>query len=181
MNGDPTHVVVTTAADADESSHVRADPTPCDEAQVILWLMEDRQTGLRALAQATGIGKSRLGGILHRDRTKRQPMTLLEYRALLAFFAIDPLDALIRICPVDAADRYRSTRYATLLAMLCEMFRGLAGSMIDAVDQLDGVDGTEVRLEWAPALRQAVVRRVVHEINAVAARRAALSDFNILG
>ena len=106
-------------------------------------------------------------------------MTLLEYHVLLDALEIDPIEAVIRTGPLAASELYEAARYRTLVAMLCEMFRGLADNMIDALEQVEGIDGSEIRFEWAGAIRKAVVKRVVHEASAVAARRAALNDFSL--
>ena len=53
--------------------------------------------GIRQMALRTNIKKSRLGVILHRDPTKRAPMTLPEFQSLLRSLNIDLMHAIISV------------------------------------------------------------------------------------
>ncbi len=64
----------------------------------------------------------------------------------------------------------------TLIAMLSEVFRGLPSMLIAALEEIEGMDGSEVRREWAGPLQTAVVQRLVKEVSSVLARRASLSE-----
>jgi hypothetical protein len=52
---------------------------------------------------------------------------------------------------------------------------------VAALDEIEGMDGTEVRKEWAGPLRQAVVEKLVKEVGAVMARRVQLAQISTLG
>ena len=49
------------------------------------------------------------------------------------------------------------------------------------LDEIEGMDGTEIRTEWAGPLRQAVIEKLVKEVGAVMARRANLTQVSSLG
>lgn len=163
-------------ADRDVST-IDADRT--DYVPLMLDVMSQQGVGIRALALRTRIGKSRLGLILHRDVRKRSVMTLSEFHRVLNALEIDLLEAVVTVEVCRETSFGNAARHRQLIAMLCGMFRDLPVNLISALDDVDGVDGTEVRAEWAPVLQRAVIKRLVHEIAAVVSRRAALSDFNI--
>ena len=150
-----------------------------DYIPLILESMERRDVGLRSLALKTRIGKSRLGLLLHRDPSKRSSMSLSEFHAILGALDIDVIQAIISVETLKDEKLRNSSRYATLIPMLCAMFHDLPANLIEALEEVEGMDGTEVRPEWAAVLQRAVIKRVVHEISAIASRRAALSDFSI--
>jgi hypothetical protein len=52
--------------------------------------------------------------------------------------------------------------------------------LVAALDEIEGMDGTEVRKEWAGPLRQAVIEKLVKEVGAVMARRAHLAQISTL-
>jgi hypothetical protein len=64
--------------------------------------------------------------------------------------------------------------------MLAELFKGLPAMLVAALDEIEGMDGTEVRKEWAGPLRQAVVEKLVKEVSAVMARRVQLAQISTL-
>lgn len=72
-------------------------------------------------------------------------------------------------------------RFATLLAMLSELFSGLPSMLIQALDEIEGIDGTEIRREWAAPLKEAVVEKLVKEVTKIMARRAVLSETSRIG
>jgi hypothetical protein len=146
---------------------------------LILGVMRSKNIGLRALASSAGIRKSRAGILLHRDPSKRSAMGLSELQAILRALDIDLLQAIIWAETIKDERIRSSPRYAGLVPMLCDMFYGLPANLIAALDEIEAMDGSEVRPEWATALQRAVIKRIVHEINAVTVRRAALNDFSI--
>lgn len=146
---------------------------------LILRMMEDRELSLRKIAGRTGIGKTRLGLVLHRRPERRVAMTLAEFRAILNALEIDVLHAIITVETIGDDQSSAHHRHAALIAMLCRMFRGLAANVIDALEEVEGIDGSEVRTEWAEPLRGAVVKRLVHEISQVARRRSNFGDMSI--
>ena len=72
-------------------------------------------------------------------------------------------------------------RFQTSIAMLTELFKGLPAMLVAALDEIEGMDGTEVRKEWAGPLRKAVIEKLVKEVTAVMARRAQLTQISSLG
>ncbi len=62
--------------------------------------------------------------------------------------------------------------------MLCEMFVGLPRRTIEALDEINGIDGSEVKPDWGPPLQKAVVKRVAEEVVKIRERRARIADSN---
>src|SRR3546814_6184928 len=63
------------------------------------------------------------------------------------------------VCSSDLRERY-----ATVISMLCEMFAGLPRKIIEALDEINGIDGSEVKRDWGAPLQKAVVKRVAEEV-----------------
>lgn len=162
----------------DEEARVVVSDAQQDYIPLILEAMHRRNVGLRALALQTRICKSRLGLLLHRDAAKRSSMNLSEFHTILSALKIDPIQAIISVETLKDDELRNSARYASLIPMLCDMFHDLPANLIQALEEVEGMDGTEVRPEWAAVLQRAVIKRVVHEISAVASRRAAI-EFSI--
>lgn len=145
----------------------------------ILAIMNQTHVCIRSLALHAGIGKSRIGLLLHRDPSKRSAMHLNELRAILTALDVELLETVFCVETLHDENIRYSDRYRTLISMLCALFRHLPASLIAALDDVVDLDGTEVRPEWAVPLQRAMIKRIVHEINAVTSRRAMLSDFSI--
>lgn len=152
---------------------------PCGFVEVISTVMHQRNVGLRHVAAQSGLSKSRLGNLLHRDPDKRSEMSLAELQAILGALDLGLLQAVTFVEALHEGRLRQPARFAPLIPMLCAMFHHLPSRLMQALEDVDDMDGTEVRPEWAAALQRAVIKRVVHEINAVTSRRAALSDFSI--
>src|SRR3546814_10275705 len=60
--------------------------------------------------------------------------------------------------------------------MLCEMFAGLPRKIIEALDEINGIDGSEVKRDWGAPLQKAVVKRVAEEVVKIRERRARITD-----
>src|SRR3546814_12266328 len=60
--------------------------------------------------------------------------------------------------------------------MLCEMFAGLPRKIIEALDEINGIDGSEVTRDWGAPLQKAVVKRVAAEVVKIRERRARITD-----
>jgi len=151
-----------------------------DFIPLILEAMSDQNVGQRKLALKAGISKSRLGLLLHSNPDKRVGMTLAEFQQILAALDINIVQAAIAV----EADRdealFHDQRFATSLAMLSELFKGLPSMLLTALDEIEGMDGTEVRKEWAGPLRQAVIEKLVKEVSAVMARRSHFAQISTL-
>jgi hypothetical protein len=153
-----------------------------DFIPLILQTMAETDTAQRKLALKTGISKSRLGVLLHHDPEKRSPMTLDEFQVILHALDTNIVQAFIRLETFREPRAVRSNDYGTLIAMLCDVFVTLPKKLIEVLDAFDGLDGSEVRKEWAPPLQKAVLKRLADEVLAVSERRARLAqsdDFRI--
>lgn len=157
------------------SLEVDATATGSAYADLILVRMAEKGVSLRSLSTRCRIGKSRLGSLLHRNPLRRAAPSLSEYRAIIGSLDLSIFEAVI-CAEVIGREQWCVRRYAPAIAMLSRLFRDLPAGMIAALAELDEMDGTEVRPEWSVALERAVVKRVVQEIGAIAARRAALDD-----
>ncbi|WP_337847836.1 XRE family transcriptional regulator [Sphingomonas sp.] len=133
--------------------------------------MAAKDTAQRKLALKTGIGKTRLALLLHSNPAKRIPMTLREFQTILSALDISIIQAIIQVETFHGMELLQEERYATLIAMLCEVFRGLPRKVIDALEELEGIDGSEVRKNWAEPLQKAVVKRLITEVLAIIDRR----------
>lgn len=164
----PSHAGLSVDADlsADQTFN-RGDYIP-----LILQAMARQNTSQRALALKTGISKTRLALLLHRTPAKRSTMTLAEFQTILSCLDISLIQAIIEVETFHGLEWLRSGRYDTLIRMLCDAFHGLPHQVVAALEELDGVDGTEVRKEWAGPLQNAVKKRLLDEISAVIDRRA---------
>ena len=143
---------------------------------LILQAMEAQQFGLRRLELATRINRARLGRILHRDPVKRGAMTIVEFRSILAALGIDPLEAIIATELVRELDLTDDPRFSKVSVMLATLVRGLPQRLVEAMHDLDGMDGSEIRAEWGTFFQKAVVNRMVHEVTQILERRAKLSS-----
>ena len=120
--------------------------------------------------------KPRLGVILHRDPTKRAPMTLPEFQSLLRSLNIDLMHAIISVEMARDLEVMNDERFATLVVMLSTLFKGLPHRLIEALQDLDGMDGSEIRKEWGTHFQSAVIKKMVTEISRILQRRAVLED-----
>lgn len=143
---------------------------------LILHIMARDGTGQRKLSLKTGISKSRLGVLLHRDPAKRASMTVEELETILEALDTSIIPAVILMETFAQEASRAEERYGTLIVMLCEFFLSLPRKLIDVLDALEGLDGSEVRREWASPLQKAVVKRVTEEVIAVTERRARLAQ-----
>lgn len=147
-----------------------------DYIPLIARAMEAQDMGLRQMALRTNIKKSRLGVILHRDPAKRVPMMLPEFQAILRSLNIDLMHAIISVEMARDLDLIDDERFATLVAMLSTLFKGLPHRLMEALQELEGMDGSEIRKEWGTYFQSAVIKKMVAEISRILQRRAALEE-----
>lgn len=140
--------------------------------ELILRVMRFQRVTLRMLARQTGIGKSRLGLLLHSDPARRQPISLDEVKALFVVLGIDVFEAVICVEGFGEIDVLDSPRHRAVIALLRVVFRYLPVELVAALEELDHIDGSDVRPEWAAGLQRAVVKRLVSEITRISAERA---------
>ncbi len=143
---------------------------------VILEDMAHKRLSVRDLADATGIGKSRLGAVLHRNVAKRPPITVPELAMLLEALDIHILQAWLKGEALIHIGLYGDSRLKRLLPLLAEFYLDLPRKLLDAMTQIEGADGTELRRGWSEPFSNAVAKRMAHEINRVVERRNALTD-----
>lgn len=143
--------------------------------------MAERGLHLRELAMKAGISKSRLGLLLHSDARKRPCISLVEFQKILAALDMSIIQAIISVEASTDLKVVHDDRFATLLAMLSELFTGLPSMLIAALDEIEGIDGTEIRREWAVPLKEAMVEKLVKEVTQILARRAVLTQTSRLG
>jgi len=136
---------------------------------------------IRELALKTGISKSRLGLLLHSDPSKRPNLSLVEFQTILSALDISIILAIISVESAIDQKVVHDERFGTLLAMLSELFSGLPSMLIQALDEIEGIDGTEIRREWAVPLKEAVVEKLVKEVTKIMARRAVLTETSRIG
>lgn len=162
--------------DAAEPSAEAGNDEQRDYIPIILRAMAEQDLGQRKLALKTGVSKTRLALLLHSDPAKRIPMTLVEFQTILNALDINIIQAIIRVESFRDQKLVDEERYATLIAMLSEVFRGLPAMLVTALEEIEGIDGTEVRREWAGPLQAAVVARLVKEVSNVLTRRASFAE-----
>ena len=157
--------------DAGESGNPLRDYIP-----LILESMAAQETAQRALAQKTGINKTRLGLLLHRDPAKRSVITQPELEKILHALGTNILQAYTCLETFQGLDLLDRQRYSTIIAMLCDMFADLPRKIIEALDEINGIDGSEVKRDWGAPLQRAVGKKVAEEVVKIRERRARLVD-----
>ncbi len=167
---------MTYLASIDANVPIRVSDMHHSYISVIHRAMTSHSISRRKLASLAGVSRSRLAILLHGDPSKRAAMTLLEFEKILSALDIDILQAIIRAETFQDDKIVDEGRYMTVIAMLSEMFKGLPLMLVTALEELDGIDGTEVRKEWAGPLRAAVVTRLLKEVSSVMARRADFAE-----
>ncbi|CUS45618.1 hypothetical protein MGWOODY_Smn923 [hydrothermal vent metagenome] len=103
-------------------------------------------------------------------------MTVNEFETILHALGTNIVQAFVRLETFPQDEPISDERHATLIVMLCEFFVSLPKKLIEVLDALDGLDGSEVRKEWASPLQKAVIKRVADEVMAVTERRARLAQ-----
>ena len=166
--------------EASDDGCVPASVEQRDFIPLILQAMSEQNIGQRKLALKTGISKTRLGLLLHSDPTKRAAIYLEEFQQILSALDINIAQAWIAMETYGDPKLFHDERFQTSIAMLAELFKGLPAMLVSALDEIEGMDGTEVRREWAGPMRQAVVEKLVKEVGAVMARRAHLAQITTL-
>lgn len=146
-----------------------------DYIPLILRFMKERGLSQRELGLKAGIKKSRIGLLLHSDPDKRAIITLPEFQKILSALDVSMVQAIVAVEGLAEGGLFSDDRFATSLEMLSTFFQDLPTLLLKALDRIEGMDGTEVRKEWAGTLRSAVVDALVKEVGAVMNRRAMLS------
>jgi len=145
-------------------------------------MMAQQEMPQRKLACITGISKSRLGVLLHRDPAKRASMTVNELETILDALGTNLVQTCVRLETFPHTELVEDARHGPLITMLCDTFMSLPRNLIEVLDTFDGLDGSEVRREWASPLQKAVIKRIAQEVLAVTERRARFAqsdDFHL--
>ena len=151
-----------------------ASSTEPDYVPLIMQAMESQDLGIRQMALRVNIKKSRLGTILHRDPAKRSAMTLPEFQAILRALNIDVMHAIISVEMARDLELMGDERFVTLVSMLSTLFHGLPHRIIEALRDIEGMDGTEIHKEWGTYFQSAVIKKIVSEISMILQRRSDL-------
>ncbi|WP_162928308.1 XRE family transcriptional regulator [Sphingopyxis terrae] len=152
-----------------------------DLVPLIVNAMAEKNAGQRKLAVQSQISKSRLGLLLHSDPAKRATMSVPELRRILVALGIPLMQVAIAVDAPLVGPLFHDERFANSISMLIDAFKELPSMLVTALDEIEGLDGTEVRKEWAGPLRQAVVEKLIKEVTAVMARRDVLSQISSIG
>lgn len=164
-------IVVAQAVETERSEETQRDYIP-----LIRQMMAEKGTAQRWLAGKTGISKTRLGLLLHSDPKKRSPMTVAELETILHGLDMDIVQAFVRLKAFEGLEILQRERYATLILMLCEVFVGLPRKVIEILEELEGIDGSEVRKEWAGIVQKGVVKQLTEEVGRVLKRRSMIAE-----
>ncbi len=156
-----------------------APPSEPDYVPLIMRAMESQDLGIRQMALKVNIKKSRLGTILHRDPAKRSAMTLPEFQSILRALNIEVMHAIISVEMARDLELVGDERFLTLVSMLSTLFQGLPHRIVEALRDLEGMDGTEVHKEWGTYFQSAVIKKMVSEISMVLQRRSDLESGKI--
>lgn len=147
-----------------------------DYIGIILDLMAEKDTAQRSLAQKTGISKTRIALLLHRNPKKRSRMTVDEFDSIFRALGTNIVAALMRAEALRALDPSDRARYDGVVALVCDMAMGLGQKLVDALEEIGGLDGSEVRKEWATVLQKGVIEDVSKAVAKIMERRALIAE-----
>ena len=103
-------------------------------------------------------------------------MTLVEFQTILHVLGIGFIQAVLGVETLRDLSLLHDGRFSTMMQMISEVFASLPITLVNALNEVEGMDGTEIRREWATPLRDGVVDRVVREVAAIIERRAKLDQ-----
>lgn len=126
---------------------------------------------LRKLALKTGIDRRRLSDILRPRTSARSGITLSEFQIILRALDIEIVDAVLAVEVLAGHGILEDHRFASMVQMIGEMFTGLPCLLADALNEIDELDGSEIRKDWATPIRRGIVEKVVKEVTAKIQRR----------
>lgn len=157
----------------------RAEESPIEQpmrdfAPMIVRVMQDKRVSMRKLALATGIRRNRLSDLLRADVhvQARTSMNLLELQAILHALDLDLVAALLEVETAHQTHLIHDDRFVTMMHMISEICANLPLSLVNALNEVEGMEGTEIRREWAGPLCDGIVHRVVKEVAAIIERRS---------
>ncbi|WP_257558490.1 hypothetical protein [Sphingobium sp. CFD-2] len=147
-----------------------------EQAVLIDWLLKEIERGsmtLRDLSFASGLHKTRLGYILHRDPVKRRVAQNPEILLVLKAMDLNPIEASVMI----EASRYADESFNTLFGLLAHLYVALPRKIMNAIKEIHGLDGSLIRREWAEALATGIANRLKDVLMQCHMRRDAFMDF----
>lgn len=160
---------------ADVATEAEDAPAP-DYVGLLMRVMEAQSVSIRGLALKSGLSKTRLGSLMHRDACKRAQMTLAEFQTIVRALGLDLMQVILSIEIAPAFDEMQDERFSALIALLSTMCHGLPRGLLEAMDDLQGLDGTEIRPEWGRSLQSTVIKKMVTTLAFVLQRREQLAE-----
>jgi hypothetical protein len=98
-------------------------------------------------------------------------MTLSEFQIILRALDIEIIDAVLAVEVLTGHGILEDSRFSSMLQMISEMFTSLPCLLADALNEIDELDGSEIRRDWATPIRRGIVEKVVKEVTAKIQRR----------
>jgi hypothetical protein len=135
-----------------------------------------RNLGLtnRKLATRTGIGRRRINTLLAAEQAQlpgNDSITLAELKSILHALEIDFLQAVVRVELVRDLELLLDNRLSSAISMVGELCKELPAILLESLQKIDGLDGTEIRLEWAETLINFIVSKVTLGVTQTIVRR----------
>lgn len=129
----------------------------------------------RMLAELTGLSKTRLGNIFHKDPDKRRPVRVTEVFILLEALQIGELEAHfaseLMKCTLENAPDFDDRDYKRVVDLVSEVIRDLPVKLTAAFMHIDGLEFESIRKEHGRGIQKAVIDLVVKEYQASIERR----------
>lgn len=139
-------------------------------------LMAAHDTPHRSLAEKTGISKSRLGRILHKNPRKRLHMTVEELEGILSALGTNILKAFLRTEALQGLDPSDHARYGSVINLVGEIVENLGRELINTLEEMGGLDGTEPQPHWVGILRKGWIEDISKAVAFVMGRRTVISE-----
>lgn len=160
-----------------QASESRADGTIGPQyIRLILEMMAAKDTAHRSLAEETGINKSRLGRILHKNPKKRLRMTVEELEGILSALGTNILKAFLRTDALQGLDPSDHARYDSVINLVGDIVENLGPELIKTLEEMEGLDGTEPQPHWAGILRKGWIEDISKAVAFVMGRRTVISE-----
>lgn len=146
-----------------------------DQAVLIDWIRaeikRDKLT-LRKLALVCGLNKTRLGYILHPDPCKRRVAQNAEILLILKAMGLNPIQASVMM----EASHYSDETFTSLFDLLARLYVALPLLVMNAIKDIQGMDGSLIRPEWAEALAVANAKKLKEVVMQCQLRRDLLTE-----
>ncbi|AMK26052.1 hypothetical protein [Sphingobium sp. TKS] len=133
----------------------------------ILEIIDGRKLTLRALSLACGINKSRLGRILHRNPLQRRAPQLTEIHRIFRALGISLIEASVNV----EARLCEEPEHRPLFKLLARFYVDLPRSIMQAIKEIHGVDGSFFKEEWSQSLTAGVTKKMMDTVLSMLARR----------